>query len=107
MLQNAIDHFEDQVRQRFQAGADREIARTGYASKMVYREMPTVGSDRDIRTFVLEWVSPNGQLECVAVHVDHLHGRVVCQPGLQQLEIGRISLAWLDSLLSQARTVAA
>jgi len=48
-------------------------------------------------SFKLEWWGKTGLPESIAVHVEHLHGRIQCYPALVLDE----TIAWLDQLLAR------
>src|ERR1051325_1731968 len=53
-----LDEVESEIRRRFSAVA---------AGPVDYREDPTIGVDRDMISFLLEWLGPSGEFGSVAV----------------------------------------
>ena len=86
---NRLQELEAEIRSRFAAVAGGAV---------IYREDPTVGSDRDMMSFLLEWSDPTGEFNSVSVHLDHIRGDVITRPAVNGL--GDASYAWLDNLLA-------
>ena len=87
-----FNQVEAEVQKRFQARARGPV---------LYREMPTVGSDRDVISFMLEWGGQQGEQEAVAVHMDRFSRRIICYPTMVHVDPNTSSFAWLDELLTQ------
>lgn len=85
----------NEIRRRFQTAASDTV---------VYREAPTVGSDRDVMSFFLEW-KLGKRYACVAVHVDFLNNRIVCYPDMGSIDPAMPPSGWLDTLLARVPIV--
>lgn len=92
---SSLASVANEIRCRFQAAATNGV---------VYREAPTVGSDRDIVSFFLEWQSNGTDLDAVAVHVDFLNGRIASYPDVGSVHPRSVADGWLDALLDNLPT---